>query len=247
MTRARPSSAARRATPPPAPRLPPAGPDAFARERQEVAYFMRRLYRQGLTTTSGGNLSRRVGPDAIAITPAALDKARLTSGQIAILTLAGENRTPALPISSEARMHLALYAARPDVLAIVHAHPVTASAFTAAATPINVRLLAESYALIGDPAVAAYALTGTDPLAAEVARVAGTGANCILMRNHGITTLGESLLRAFDRLELLEAAARMTLVAAGLQGVRSLDAAQCAALDRLMGRAAPAPPEGERQ
>jgi L-fuculose-phosphate aldolase len=83
--------------------------------------------------------------------------------------------------------------------------------------------------------MAPYVLTGTEGLAAMVAE-AGRTANCILLENHGVTCLGDSLLRAFDRLELIEAAARMTIITRQLDGVHSLDAAQCRDLDRLMGR-----------
>ena len=204
---------------------PDAHPDAHSDARQEIAYFMRRLYRQGLTTTSGGNISMRVDAETIAITPSALDKARIRANQVGLMRTDGTNLTPELRPSIETRMHLELYAARVGVGAIVHAHPVTASAFTAAATPIDCTLLVESCAILGTPVVAPYAPMGTPELARRVAEAA-RDADCILMRNHGVVSLGGDLLEAFDRMELLEAAARMTVVARGLDGVTPLTAAQ---------------------
>lgn len=208
----------------------------YALERGAVAAFMRRLYRQKLTTTSGGNISVRVGGgDRVAITPAAIDKGRMKAAEVGVVTMDGENLTPLLRSSSETPMHLAIYQACPGVQAIVHAHPVTASTFSAAETPIDCELLSESYAILGEIVNAPYALTGTPELAAHVA-AAACRANCILMKNHGVVALGRTLLEAFDRLELIEAAAQMTLITRQLQGVRRLDADERHALDRLMGR-----------
>ena len=207
----------------------------YLSERNDIARFMRRLYRQKLTTTSGGNISMRVGEDVVAITPSALDKARTRADQVGLIRMDGTNLTPRLKPSIETQMHRSIYAARSDVQAIVHAHPVTASAFTATSTPINGRLLAESYAILGEIVMAPYARMGTDRLAQLVAEAAKKS-DCILMRNHGVVTLGKSLLQAFDRIEVLEAAAQMTLFARQLDGVQTLSDRQNQELDRLMGR-----------
>lgn len=179
--------------------------------REELAYFMRRLYERGLTTCSGGNLSVRVGDEHVIITPSALDKGRMTGDQIGLLTLEGENLTPRLKASMEARMHLRVYAARPDVRAVVHAHPVTATSFSAMSADIDTKLTAEAYAVLGVPVKAPYALMGTDGLAEGVAE-AVKDADVVILENHGILTVGPTLLSAFDRLEVLEAAAKMNIV-----------------------------------
>jgi L-fuculose-phosphate aldolase len=207
----------------------------YHHEREQIAYFMRRLYRQGLTTTSGGNLSCRTTAGHIAISASKSDKAELQAAQVAILGLDGTNLTPELTPTIEAEMHLRIYRRRPDVQAIVHAHPVTATTFCAATTPINTHLIAESYALLADPVFIPYACMGSDELAERVAASLGDSV-CALLRNHGVLTIGDTLLAAFDRLELLEMAARQTLIAGHLDGIRPLNAGQCAELDELMGR-----------
>lgn len=209
-------------------------PENHFEERRAVARFMRRLYRQRLTTTSGGNISLRIGEGLVAATPAALDKGWLTPSQIALLDLDGKARNE-VAASSEIKMHRLIYAERPEVRAIVHAHPPTATAFTASRTAIRIDLIAETYAMLGRVATAPYALTGTDRLAETVAEAA-RGAEVILMENHGVTALGETLLQAFDRLELVESAATMTLIARQLGDCAGLDAQQRAELDELMGR-----------
>jgi L-fuculose-phosphate aldolase len=208
----------------------------YAQERSAVASFMRRLYRQKLTTTSGGNISLRIDAEKVAITPAQLDKGRMRAEQVAIVTMDGRNLTPEFRMSSETPMHLAILQACPQVQAVVHAHPVTASAFSTAATPISCELLSETYAILGKIVIAPYALTGTLELAENVA-AAARQANCILMKNHGVVALGRTLLEAFDRLEVIETAAQSTLIVRQLDGVRTISAEERQAIDNLMGRA----------
>jgi L-fuculose-phosphate aldolase len=205
--------------------------------REEIAYFMRRLYDQGLTTTSGGNISVRFSEDEILITPSASDKGRMKGAEIGIMDTSGKILSKFKP-SIESSMHLKIYAARPDVKAIVHAHPVVASTFAATNTQINCRLLAESYAILGKLEYAPYRLMGTEGLADVVAETAKY-ANCIIMKNHGVLAVGKSLLEAFDRLEVLETCAKMTLISEGFfKGrTRLLGKKELVDIDRLMGRA----------
>jgi L-fuculose-phosphate aldolase len=204
-------------------------------QKQAVADFMNRLYRQGLTTTSGGNISVRVD-DRILLTPSATDKGNMNADQIASTAMDGTNLTPYLKPSGETSMHLEIYKRRPDVQAIVHAHPPTASLFSALKEKINVRLLAETYAFVGEPAFAPYALTGTDELAQSVADALGKEHDAVLMQNHGVLTVGRNLLEAFDRMEVLENAAKMTIHARQFNSVNELNAEQCAELDKWAGR-----------
>lgn len=208
----------------------------YAAERAETAYFMRRLYRQGLTTTSGGNLSRRVSVNEVVLTASKSDKAELQAEQVGIVSLDGENLSPELTLSIETSMHLAIYRARPDVDAIVHAHPVTASAFCASGVPLCTHYTAEGYAILGDPVFVPYELMGTTELADRVADGLRGGAACALLENHGVLAVGKTLLQAFDRLEVLEVAARHTVLLSQVGQARPLHPAQLEELDRFMGR-----------
>jgi L-fuculose-phosphate aldolase len=175
-----------------------------------IAGFMRRLYERGLTTTSGGNISAKLD-QVVLMTPGSTDKAVMQGCDIGRMSLDGDLLDPGFKPTCEAGMHLAIYRARPDVLAVVHAHPVTASAFAAAACPISSTLLAESYVVLGDIAKVPYHLQGGTALAEAVA-LAAKRHNCMLMQNHGALALGKNLLHAFDRLEVLENAAKTTLI-----------------------------------
>ena len=181
-------------------------------ERKEVARFMRRLYRLGLTTTSGGNISRRINDKLIAITPSATDKGRMRWKEVGIMSVSGENLTPDLKPSIEHALHISVYNSNNNINAIVHAHPVFASSFTAMKAEINTSLTAEARAICGEPKLVPYALMGTDELAGIVAKHSGES-DVLLLENHGIITTGSNLLQAFDKLEVLENAAKMTLIA----------------------------------
>jgi L-fuculose-phosphate aldolase len=189
----------------------PMNTEQFAAQRKEVAAFMSRLYQCRLTTTSGGNISLRLTDDLFCITPSKLDKANLTGDLVALVTMKGENLTPELPLSIEAEMHRRALITRPDIDAVVHAHPCYASAFTAMKKSINTKLLAESWFLLEEPAFAAYARMGTIDLAQAVSQSLAES-NVVLMENHGVLTVGKTLLEAFDLIEVLENSAKMTFI-----------------------------------
>ncbi|MGC8668171.1 MAG: class II aldolase/adducin family protein [Chthonomonadales bacterium] len=219
----------------PQPQYPYDPSEDLAQERAEVASFMRRIYHLGLTSSTGGNVSRKAPNNRIVITPASLDKARIRPRDVAVMDLSGALLTPGIHASSESLMHLALYRRYPHIGAVIHAHPVTASAFACSTTPIRVDLTCETYALLDPPILAPYALSGTEELARSVADAAGAS-SCILLQNHAVLTTGADLLEAFRRLELLEEAARITLITRQLDGVRTLSPEEKSALDRLVGR-----------
>jgi L-fuculose-phosphate aldolase len=183
----------------------------YKAERKEVAYFMRRLYKQGLTSTSGGNISMLIADEIILITPSVTDKGRMRWDEVGIMTIFGENLTPELKPSMESEMHLSIYRKKKEVTAIVHAHPVFASAFTAMKLKINTSLAAEAFAILGEPLLVPYALMGT----IELATLAADNilhSDILLLENHGILTTGSNLLQAFNKVEVLENAARMTMI-----------------------------------
>jgi L-fuculose-phosphate aldolase len=186
-------------------------PGEYKAERKEVARFMRRLYNHGLTTTSGGNISLRVTDDKIVITPSATDKGRMRWKEVGIMNILGENLTPELKPSIESDMHLSIFNKKKEVKAIVHAHPVFASAFTGMKCKINTNLTAEACAILGDPLLVPYALMGTGELA-KLAAESIQYSDILLLENHGILTTGSNLLQAFDKIEVLENAAKMTLI-----------------------------------
>lgn len=198
----------------------------------EVAYFMRRLYDKGLTSCSGGNISLRLADDRVLITPSALDKGELKPEQVVTVTMDGENLSRDIKPTIEMGMHLAIFRLRPDVRAIVHAHPVYATTFSCVDREIEAELTPETIMTIGKIAKADFHPAGTGELADATASALGKN-NVVLMRNHGVAAVGPTLLKAFDRLEVTELSAKMTWLA-GVMGVSpTLTSEQAAATAAL--------------
>jgi L-fuculose-phosphate aldolase len=201
------------------------------KEREKVAAIMRRLYTSGLTTASGGNVSLRMG-EKILITPSQIDKASIVGEHIGILTREGVSLSTRIKKSMETGMHLAVYKKRPDVKAIVHAHPVFATSFAISGKPVKTNLSGESRAILKEPVQVPYALMGSSELADVVAE-ASLNSNVILIQNHGIITLGETLFQAYDRMEVLETCAKMNLLTGLLGKAHELNPDQVREIDAL--------------
>jgi len=195
--------------------------------RDEILHTMDRIYRYRMTTTSGGNLSVRDETGAVWITPARIDKGSLGRGDIVCVHPDGRVEGRHRP-SSELPFHQAVYAARPDVRGIVHAHPVALVAFSAVRRTPDTRLFHQARHVCGEAGLAPYALPGSDALARAIADTFRKGFSCVLLENHGVVTAGASLTEAFQRFETLEFTAK-TAIKAGLLGpVRILDDASLA-------------------
>ncbi len=211
----------------------------FLKEREAVAQTMNKVFARGLTTVSGGNISLRLNDELFCITPSALDKSSLTADKIAIVGFDGTNYTPDLKLSIESEIHRLLLINRSDMDVVVHSHPIYASTFSAVEgeeCQIQSKLTAEAYYFIGDVINVPYHLMGSEPLAHEVAKYA-KDYNVMLMRNHGAIVLSKDLLGGFDKMDLLERAAKMTVIAKQLEscGVKTneLNEAQSKEIESL--------------
>ena len=182
----------------------------YFNERSAVADYMRRLYDKGLTTSLSGNISSKTG-DIVLITPAGTDKRGLSPEDIGIISMRGENLTPEIKLSIETEMHLNVMRNRPDISAVIHAHPTIATFFTAVDFDIKI-FTSEALAVLGTPLKAPFAGAGTKELAYSVSQAA-LKSDVILMENHGILTVGKNLLEAFNRMEVLESTAKMNWIA----------------------------------
>ena len=199
----------------------------FYKERAAVAAFMKRLYDRQLTTASGGNISLRVSDDEFCITPSSLDKGCLTAESIAVVKFDGTNLTPDLKLSIESEMHRQILLKRSDLHAVVHAHPVFASAFaTAQPCALDSRLIAETYLLLGEIVNVPYFIMGSKELADAVSD-AVVHNTAVLLENHGALCAAEDLLHAFDGIDLMERLAQMTIVKRFIDNSRVMTEAQC--------------------
>ena len=199
----------------------------YKEERESIAVFMKRCYDRGLTTATGGNISMRVG-SVMLITPSGKDKALLSADDIAVVQIAdGLNLTPDKKLSIERRISLK----RPDAGAVVHCHPVFCCLFSASEDEIDTSLIAESWFLLDKVKKVSYALMGTEELA-EVVSDSSLERDALLLENHGALTIGNTLLSAFDRMECLEQAAKLTYLSKAVH-VRGLSGEERAAIARM--------------
>ena len=179
-------------------------------EKELVALFMGRSYERGLTTSTGGNLSMRVGK-VMLITSSGLDKSALKAEDIAEVDIeTGENLTPDKKLSIETEMHRSIYKKRPDAVSVMHSHPTFCCLYSASNESIDTTIIAESWYLLDRVIKVPYALMGTKELAERVSDYAQKGGNAFLLENHGALCIGKSPLNAFDRLECLEQAAKLS-------------------------------------
>lgn len=189
-----------------------------------LAVTMARIYRQGLTTTSGGNLSVRTADGGLWITPSGVDKGTLAAADVVQVrpdgSVAGRHRP-----SVELAVHRLIYARRPDLRAIVHAHPPALIAFSIARQVPDLRLLPAARAVCGAVGMAPYGLPGSADLGEKIAAVFAGGPDLAMLENHGVMAGGEDLGSAFLRFETLDHLARLELAARRVGAPRPAPAA----------------------
>jgi L-fuculose-phosphate aldolase len=199
----------------------------FLHPRDEILAAMERIYTYRMTTTSGGNISVREPGGSLWITPARVDKGSLRREDIVLVRPGGEIEG-LHPPSSELPFHQAVYRLRPDIQAIVHAHPVALVAFSLVRKAPDTRLFHQARHVCGEAGFAPYQLPGSQALGASIAAEFARGPNCVILENHGVITGGASLAEAFHRFETLEFTARTVIRASRLGPVRYLDDARFA-------------------
>ena len=193
----------------------------------QLVMIMKRIYVRGMTTTSGGNLSIRDESGDIWITPAGIDKGNLTRGDIVCVKQDG-SVTGAHGPSSELPFHLAVYRARPDLHAVLHAHPNALVAFSIVRKVPSLSLFPSVARSCKGISLAAYDLPGSDRLGEKIAAEFADGSNIVMLENHGVVIGGESLFKAFMTFETLESSAQLETIARRLGVVRELTAKQLA-------------------
>lgn len=193
--------------------------------RDELVQTMERIYRYRMTTTSGGNLSIRDENGDVWITPARVDKGNLHREDIVCLRADG-GVEGLHPPSSEHPFHQSIYRVRPDVRAIVHAHPVALVAFSICRKVPDTTLFPQAGHVCGTVGYAPYALPGSAQLGRHIADVFARGYHCVMLENHGVVIGGADLPDAFQRFETLEFTAKTVIKASLLGPVRYLSADQ---------------------
>jgi L-fuculose-phosphate aldolase len=178
--------------------------------REEICQVGRRLYQRGLIAAGDGNISARLADDIVLITPAGLCKGELCPEDLVVVDLEGRllRAAPGRRQSSEQLLHLHAYRRRPDVAAIVHAHPPTAVALTLAGVSMAEPLLPEALLALGPVPTTPYARTGTAELARAIDSVVADH-DAMLLSHHGGLTLARTPTEAYFLMEQVEHCARI--------------------------------------
>jgi L-fuculose-phosphate aldolase len=180
--------------------------------RREICIAGRWLYERGYIVACEGNLSVRLDEGRILNTPTCMNKGTLTPDDLVITDLNGAHLSGQHKVSSEVAMHTLFYRMRPDVQAICHAHPPTATGFAVAGRALDKALLPEVIVGLGQIPLVRYATPGTPELSAAIEPFV-PHYNALLLANHGAVTCGVDLLTAFFRMETIEHCAKITLAA----------------------------------
>ncbi|MFH1498099.1 MAG: class II aldolase/adducin family protein [Verrucomicrobiota bacterium] len=196
---------------------------AWLHPRDELVATMDRIYRYHMTTTSGGNLSILDPDGSIWITPSRVDKGSLRPSDV-VRVHADGTREGLHPPSSEFPFHREIYRRRPDIKAIVHAHPGALVAFSIVRRLPETRVQTHAHHLCGQIAYAAYACPGSQELGDKIAAAFAEGADCVMLENHGVVIGGRDLAEAFQRFETLEFVAQTVIRASALGELRTLPA-----------------------
>ena len=199
--------------------------------RAEIVEVGRRLYARGYTASNDGNISVRLDDNRLLMTPKSVCKGFMDARDDVHHRPDWREARRGSRSSSEMQMHLEVYRQRPDAMAVVHAHPPTATGFAVAGIPLDRAVLAEVVTTLGSVPIAEYATPSTKELP-EAVRKYVKAHDGMLLANHGALTLGSDLFSAYYKMETIEHFAKISLVARLLGGERLLSRQE---VDRLQG------------
>ena len=211
--------------------------------RAAIVEVGRRLHAREYVASNDGNVSVRLDADRLLTTPTGVSKGSMTPDMLVVTDFEGRKLAGGRNPSSELLMHLAVYRHRPEVHAVVHAHPPVATGFAVAGIELNRAVLAEVVTTLGSIPIADYGTPSTHELADAVGRYITTH-DGLLLANHGALTVSGDLMSAYYKMETVEHFARISLVARLLGGERLLSREEVTRLQSLRGTygiAAPAP------
>jgi len=216
---------------------------AEASLRADIVEVGRRMYARRYTASNDGNISARLGAERLLMTPKSVCKGFMTPDMMCITDLEGRKLQGERDPSSEMLMHLEVYRQRPDIQAVVHAHPPIATGFAVAGIPLDRAVLAEVLTTLGSIPIAAYATPSTAELP-EAVRKYIKAHDGMLLANHGALTVGGDLFSAYYKMETIEHFATISLVARLLGRENLIAREEVLRLQELRGTygiAAPAP------
>ena len=211
--------------------------------RADIVEAGRRLYARSYVASNDGNISARLDDRRLMTTPKSVSKGFMTSDMMVIVDYEGQKIAGERDPSTELPMHLEIYRNRPDVNAVVHAHPPIATGFAVAGIPLTRAVLAEVITTLGSIPIAEYGTPSTAELPAAVRKYIKAH-DGMLLANHGAVTCGKDVPSAYYKMETIEHFAKISFVARMLGGENLISRGEVERLQGLRGMygiAAPAP------
>jgi L-fuculose-phosphate aldolase len=194
-----------------------------------VAEYAQRLHARGWVANHDGNVSVRDADGRYLATPTATSKAAVRADALVLVDDAGQKVGGRGAPFSEMALHLTVYRERPDVQAVIHAHPPTATGFAVAGVGLDEPFLAEAVVSLG-AGIPTVPFAPPGPDAARALAPFTRDHDAVLLANHGVLAWGPDLETAYLRLELVEHLARIALTARQLGGLQALPASALPAL-----------------
>lgn len=193
--------------------------------RQDIVEVGRLVWQKGWVAANDGNITIRMDQDRVLATPTGVCKGLMHPDDLIVCDMRGNKLVGRKEQTSEIGLHLTIYGLRPDVRAVLHAHPPVATGHASAGKPLNLALLPEVIIGMGCVPLVQYGLPGTPELTEPMLPLIPKY-DALLMGNHGAVCYGEDVWKAFFRMETVEHFARISLVAELLGGAKVLPRAE---------------------
>ena len=195
--------------------------------KKEICEIGKRIYDRGMVAANDGNISVKLSDNLFLCTPTGVSKGFMTPEYICKVDAEGNviQANPGFKPSSEIKMHLRVYKERPDVNAVVHAHPLYATGFAIAGIPLTQPIMPEAIIALGCVPIAEYGTPSTEEIPNAVAKYLQSF-DAVLLENHGALTFADTLLNAYHKMESVEFYAQLLFISNQLGGPKELSPEQ---------------------
>ena len=195
--------------------------------KQQICDIGKRIYDKGMVASNDGNISVKLNDNEFLCTPTGVSKGFMTPEYICKVDADGKvlEANPGFKPSSEIKMHMRVYKERPDVNAVVHAHPMYATGFAIAGIPLTQPIMPEAVISLGAVPIAEYGTPSTEEIPDAISKYLQSY-DAVLLENHGALSFSDSLLNAFHKMESVEFYAKLLYISKQLGGPKELSESQ---------------------
>ena len=195
--------------------------------KQQICDIGKRIYDKGMVASNDGNISVKLNDNEFLCTPTGVSKGFMTPEYICKVDRDGKvlEANPGFKPSSEIKMHMRVYKERPDVNAVVHAHPMYATGFAIAGIPLTKPIMPEAVISLGAVPIAEYGTPSTEEIPDAISKYLQSY-DAVLLENHGALSFSDSLLNAYHKMESVEFYAKLLYISKQLGGPKELSESQ---------------------